>query len=672
MKNIILLSILILTIKLSFSQQTKIDSLKNEFAKAKTDTSKINLAISISWQLMEKDLDSAFIFADTVRSLIKNGSPKFRSNYFNTLAIIYARKYKLDSALYYFNTCVKEDRLSANYKNLIDDYLNIANVYNISAQNDSALYFFKLSENEIKTYPEIVSKKQKAVLFYNIALAMKKKSDYINSIKYSIKAEKIFKQIGEKYGEFLCLENKARIWGIEKQPSKAFECLKKITILGFPKENEQKAEFYKIKANLYVNIDSLDKGKEYYNKAIDFYIKSKNKLSAFLVYGNMLKLNYNNDKINSNMIKNINKLYYDLEKTKFTKYTYFNYIETIKMLQNKNKKALQYNDSALLYCKNTLDKYYESKNRGLILSKLGRYKEGYPFIKNAISLQDSVFSLQIKEKINELSIKYETEKKEQKLVLQKKELIIQKANLKSKQKTIWSIVVASLLLLSGGLTFYFQKLKTEKQKRELLRQKHEKQILKLQVEAQDKTKQEISSALHTGIGSELVATILNLENKLGNSKETQNVKKIYNSIRTVSHILALPNFIESTIEEEINNLVTNFKTDNLEIELGIFSKIGWNDIDPFLQQNIYRIVQELFSNTMKHAKASQIQTQLIRHNDFISLSYEDNGKGYNPQEVIKNKGYQNEIISRTQVLKGSYTDDSQTNKGTILTFRFPL
>lgn len=658
-KKFLITIIVVYFVNLSFAQRAKIDSLKNEFIKAKTDTSKVKLGISISWKLMAFDLDSALAFTESYNNLKK--TQKLQSNYFEVLGIIHAQKYNIDSSLFYLRQCVQIDSISKNYKYLFDDYSNIANVYNISGQNDSALHFFNIADSLMQTYPQIATDKEMASTYYNKAFCLKNNSDYLNSIKYSIKAEKLFKKIGDKYGQYLCLMNNARIWATQKQLSKAFNCLTNITDLGFPKSNGQKGNFYKLKGNLYINRDSLQKAKKSFRKSIDAYKKQKNKVSAFLVYGNMINLYKSNGKIEPDIIKSIKELYRSIDNTNFIKYTYFNYLENIEMILNRQKKALQYNDSALLYVKNNLDKFYEYKNRGEILGKLEKYKEGYPFIQKAMALKDSVFSIKIKEKINELSVKYETEKKEQKIKLQEKENAVQKAKLKQQKTMIWLIVFVSALIIILIVAYIIYR--TQKQKQE---------ILKLQVEAQDYTKKEISSELHTGIGSELSAIILQLENKYGNTKEIEKIKKIYRDIRKASHILLLPDFIVSNIEDEINNLVTNIKTDNLEIETGIFSKTGWNDIAPLIQQNIYRIAQELFTNTIKHAQASRIEIQLVRHKDFINLSYEDNGKGYNPQEIIKSKGYQDEIIARTKVIKGTFTDDSKIGEGTILTFKFPI
>ncbi len=661
MKKVFLIILFYTLFNYAYAQQSKVDSLRNVLSETEADTSKLKLVVSISWELMYSDLDSALIFAELHRPLIKSVSPKLRSKYFEILGVIHAQKYNLDSSLYYFRQCVKYDSLSENFKYLIDDYSNIANVYNISGQNDSALYFFNLSDSLIQIYPEIVSNKKKGAIYYNKALALKNKSDYINSIKYSIKAEKEFKRIDDKYGQFLCLLHNARVWGTQKQISKALKCLTDINDLGFPKSNGQKGDFYKLKGNLYVDADSLLKAKQYFSKSIDAYNQQNNNKDAFLVYGNMIDLYKPTDRINPNIIKKIKELYRKIDHTKFIKYTYYNYLEKLEMLNNNFYEALQYNDSALLYFNNNLDKLFEYKNRGLILEKLGKYKEAYPFIKQALSLKDSVFSMQIKEKINELSIQYETQKKEQKIKLQEKQNQIQKAEIEKQKAIIWMIVSFAVIFLIALIAFIVYR-----------NQKQKQEILRLKIEAQENIKKEIAGELHSGVGSELTATILQLENKLGESPEVENIKNIYRHIRTASHLLSLPDFVLSTIEDEINNMVTNFKTDSLEIETGIYSKKGWNDIPPFIQQNIYRIVQELFTNSFKHADASNISMQLIRHDDYINLMYEDDGKGYNPDEIKSSHGYKNEIIGRTQVLKGTLSDESKKGVGTILNFKFPV
>ena len=80
---------------------------------------------------------------------------------------------------------------------------------------------------------------------------------------------------------------------------------------------------------------------------------------------------------------------------------------------------------------------------------------------------------------------------------------------------------------------------------------------------------------------------------------------------------------------------------------------------------IYRIIQELLNNIFKHAGANEVLVQLIREENRISITVEDNGKGFDIKilEKSKNSGWAN-IQSRVNYLKGKLDIVSEENKGT--------
>jgi signal transduction histidine kinase len=80
---------------------------------------------------------------------------------------------------------------------------------------------------------------------------------------------------------------------------------------------------------------------------------------------------------------------------------------------------------------------------------------------------------------------------------------------------------------------------------------------------------------------------------------------------------------------------------------------------------VYRIVQELFANIFKHAKATEVLVQLLREGDRLAITVEDNGRGFDIRDLEKNKGsgWAN-IHSRVDYLKGKLDLHSEPDKGT--------
>ena len=87
---------------------------------------------------------------------------------------------------------------------------------------------------------------------------------------------------------------------------------------------------------------------------------------------------------------------------------------------------------------------------------------------------------------------------------------------------------------------------------------------------------------------------------------------------------------------------------------------------------LYRIIQECVNNTIKHAEATELDISLINDEDGISVTIEDNGKGfaYDPLQENEGIGLSN-IRSRIQFLKGTVDFDSAPGKGTLVAIHVP-
>ena len=86
---------------------------------------------------------------------------------------------------------------------------------------------------------------------------------------------------------------------------------------------------------------------------------------------------------------------------------------------------------------------------------------------------------------------------------------------------------------------------------------------------------------------------------------------------------------------------------------------------------IYRIIQELLNNIMKHAAATEAFVQLIRENDRLNIVVEDNGKGFDTALLKNNKGAGlTSIQSRVDYLKGQLDIHSEAGKGTLVNIEF--
>jgi len=105
-----------------------------------------------------------------------------------------------------------------------------------------------------------------------------------------------------------------------------------------------------------------------------------------------------------------------------------------------------------------------------------------------------------------------------------------------------------------------------------------------------------------------------------------------------------------------------------------YTQLGFQEpLDKSTEVILYRIIQELSNNAIRHAAAGNIFIQLIKHERGITLTVEDDGKGFDTTQLsaLKGAGLQN-VQSRVDYLKGSCEIQSTPGNGTSVTIEIPV
>jgi two-component system sensor histidine kinase DegS len=99
-----------------------------------------------------------------------------------------------------------------------------------------------------------------------------------------------------------------------------------------------------------------------------------------------------------------------------------------------------------------------------------------------------------------------------------------------------------------------------------------------------------------------------------------------------------------------------------------------NRLENSLEISIFRIIQELVTNIIKHANATTGTVHLTNHNYILNIMVEDNGIGFNPKQITKTKAGMgiSSIDKRVEHLDGTLTIESENNKGTTVIIDIPL
>lgn len=288
--------------------------------------------------------------------------------------------------------------------------------------------------------------------------------------------------------------------------------------------------------------------------------------------------------------------------------------------------------------------------------------------------------------IQEIEIKFQTEKKEQQLMLEKEKRAKLEAISASKNKTITILVICIVLIVVSSIfVWVFQK-----QKQQLiavkLNQKNDEvekiiaeqriKIIESQLNGEVSERLRIASELHDRVGGLLATLNLQfevLEEKCKLKDEGKLIKQLLkstiNEVRKISH--NLDGVGESSgLEHALNQLQEGISSSQ-KIEMHLYYELGDIILSNRMESELFSIIQELTTNTLKHANASNITVQLSLLDEKINLIFEDDGAGFNVQTTNLGIGLKN-IEKRVEKLNGTFIIDSKPNRGSTLIANIPF
>jgi PAS domain S-box-containing protein len=212
------------------------------------------------------------------------------------------------------------------------------------------------------------------------------------------------------------------------------------------------------------------------------------------------------------------------------------------------------------------------------------------------------------------------------------------------------------------------------------RKKSEARINQAVTDAQERERQEISMELHDNVNQLLAGCSFNIaavemivkEEKatavLGKIKD--NFREAMEELRRISHQLAPSTHEWISLEEKIRAVVDTMNARKAIKVRYHFDELH-EDIKAEVQLAMYRIIQEQFTNILKHAKASLVIIVMQRRESGIHMSIEDNGVGFDAHLTKKGIGLEN-IKRRVQAFNGSLSIQALAGKGCKLDIQFPV
>ncbi len=455
MRKLFILIILLIYVGNAFTQgyQNKIDSIKQIIVNEITDTVLFNKYVEMCTIYRNVNIDSAVFYTNKAKQIYNNLKDVNKADldtfYFvlnNGIGLNYLQLGKYDSAEVVLNKIKEKAIKLGNKSTLLSTYINLGSLFDAKSDFNKALGFHLKS---LKLAEELNKKEEISTAYNNVGLMHYQLGDYDRALFYYEKSLEIKIEIDDKGGVALLYNNIAIIY------------------------------YFK---------NDIDKCMEYFKKALKIYENAGNKRRAAMVLSNLGEL-YLEVGLNKNAINYLEesiKLYENLKD--------FNNVVSIKKLigqvyyegaDYKNagkyyKQALSLSDS-IGESKETIDLY---SHIATLDSAQGDFKSAFLNILKYNQLNDSIFSLERKKAFDELQTKYETEKKEQQILLNQEQI--------KKQKIFnWALVIGILLVIIVAILFIRQNIIRKKannllmlKNAEIMQQKEEIETQRDEIEAQ--------------------------------------------------------------------------------------------------------------------------------------------------------------------------------------------
>lgn len=271
----------------------------------------------------------------------------------------------------------------------------------------------------------------------------------------------------------------------------------------------------------------------------------------------------------------------------------------------------------------------------------------------------------------------------QNLELNNQRLDLNNQKLLNQRKTTLLRIFAgvALLTLMLGYSYYrrYQIKQEAKLQKELYEQREE--ATKNLIEVEGKERSRIAAELHDGVGQMMSAAKMNLSALKSNiqfstPEQEHAFESVLNQIddsckevRHVSHAM-MPGALErkglvNAVEALVNNIT------NSALQASVFHEGFEQRADENTEVVLYRIIQECVNNAIKHSGASRLDISMIKDTDHISITIEDNGRGFDKSGTLNDGIGMKNLYTRVNYLKGSIDIDTAPGRGTCIVVEVP-
>ncbi|WMN10701.1 sensor histidine kinase [Marivirga salinae] len=503
-----------------------------------------------------------------------------------------------------------------------------------------------------------------------------------NALKYYYKSIEVNQEVGNLLGLVSNYNNLANYYLADRKElalkyyQKAFDLL--------PNKNEGKRAGI-LSQNIGVLYSSKDFVRFNYDSAVYYYLNALKVSKAINDSSNISKLYHN-----------LGLLYEENENLDAALSNYKSSLIIKKALQDKDGIATTLMGIGNIYLKQEKFKEsYASYVKSLELSKsvgnphremnlysnmvkakmgVGAVDEASLLFQKYNNLRDSLYDNEKMEEIKDLETKYETERKEEEIRAQ--QIAIERENF---QKNLFlSLSILLIILIISTIWFFIQKQKYLKRLKneEITNMKAEQELKELNamMHGQEEERNRIASDLHDKLGARLSSIKLlfqSSDKQIAAEKVMENINEAIKETREISHNLSTDLLSRFGLETAIKDTIRTInEAERINADLAIYGLQKRLPLE--VERNIYHVILELINNTIKHAEANNINLQISQAENEISVFYEDDGIGFDVQNVVDSGMGMRSIYARVNTINGAVYFNSKPGGGINVVMSIPV
>ncbi|WP_433835965.1 tetratricopeptide repeat-containing sensor histidine kinase [Flavobacterium anhuiense] len=696
---------LIFVLFLSFGLQAQIENKKKSFIAKKTTTNKHDPRILTLYDLYNQGEEKkAYKKAHLLLKSKLNDRATASTNLL--LAYYFNKRAQIDSSIYYTNQALKyntivndslKNRLYSLACNLLAINSNKRGLFNESKKwhlkgieasqkfNEQNLTYTHIHglaqtytelgdyQNALKLFKQCLAYKddEEIILgsYINIGDIYSRLKDYDNATSYYRKGQELCEKTNNFQGKATILLGLGDNYQLQNKHNEALKIFQEALYIADKNEMNQLAVVSRSSmGDCYTSLKKYSDAKFAYSEALQKAIK-------FGLLQNQINI-YNQLREIAIIQEDYKKAYLFFEKSTHLKDSILKMerIKEINELEVEYQTAQKQKEIEVLR--------FENETKKLILASQE------DAIKNMI-LKEEIFT-----KNNEntlLAYQNSSNKKRNEIALLKKDQQLKSLEINQQKKIKTFTISAFLILLIPIIALLFQFYKRFKvqhllnikqaeissQKINSILKEQELELIKASISGQDKERQRISQELHDSIGGNLAAIKLQVNHL--NPTNFSNIQKIsnqldetYQQVRNLSHTLLPKKFCQNKFLEVLESYLNNIsEASQIKISHIPYPQKEINELEENIQIEIFKIIQELLTNTIKHAKATEIEIQLNYIENVLNLLFEDNGIGFETENALQGIGLIN-MENRIHKLNGSLLIDSKLKRGSIFNIEVPI